>query len=341
MNWRNSLPKIQLLILTWLVSSGIVLAQERIIWSKQDYDPLVNVAFSHNGAVLALGREDSNTADFLNARDGNLIRSFYGSHNRINDSVFTLDDQYLIDGNGGGGETLTLNLWRVSDGVRLLRLGAHTNGTHSVSLSRDGQYLVTSGQFARELKVWHVPDLSLLLTIPNNDPESPTLPPRVKDSEFSPDGQLIGSGDIYGLKLRRAATGELVLRIRDVEIVSVAFSPDGTLIAGAVESQRVIKIWHVNDGTLVRTLAIGSEFQFPKIAFSPSGALIGAGYGSSNTTGAIQFWSVSTGRTIALYAKPNHVHSIAFSPKPGVYGYTEYGGRVTVASLPIPADPTN
>jgi WD40 repeat protein len=75
---------------------------------------------------------------------------------------------------------LTLDLWRVSDGVCLLRLGAHTNGTDSVDLSSDGQYPITSGIFSREIKVWHVPDLTLLLTIPNNDPQSPGLPPRVK-----------------------------------------------------------------------------------------------------------------------------------------------------------------
>ena len=325
-----------LILFTW---SGMAWGQygqyERIIWQKQDADPYLNVAFSTNGSMLALGREDSNTTDLLNAKNGNLIRSLTASHNRTNEAVFTLDDQYLINGNGSSGETLTLDLWRVADGVRLLRLGAHNNGTNSVDLSFDGQYVVTSGIYSREIKLWHVPELTLLLTIPNNDPQSPSLPPRVKDSAFSPDGQLIGNGDIYGIKLRRTVDGTLVLRIPNAEIVSISFSPNGTLIAGAVESERAVKIWRVADGSLFRVLPIASEFQFPRIAFTPAGDLIAAVYGSSGTSGAIQFWNVNDGRTVAIYPKPNHVRTIAFSPTQGIFGYTEYGGRVTVSFAPF------
>jgi hypothetical protein len=60
----------------------------------------------------------------------------------------------------------------------------------------------------------------------------------VKDSAFSPDGQLIGNGDIYGIKLRRTVDGTLVLRIPNAEIVSISFSPDGSLIAGRNSSNR-------------------------------------------------------------------------------------------------------
>src|SRR4030095_16323399 len=114
----------------------------------------------------ALGREDSNTIDLLKAENGSLVRSLYASHNRTHEAVFKLGDQYLMNGNGSSGEALTLDLWRVADVVRLLRLGAHTNGTNSVDLSSDGQYVVTSGIFSREIKVWHVPDLALVLSFP-------------------------------------------------------------------------------------------------------------------------------------------------------------------------------
>jgi WD40 repeat protein len=324
--------KLQLLVFTSIICTGTALAQrERILWSKPDTDPLLNVAFSNDGTILALCREDSNTSDFLNAADGSLIRSITATHNRINDSVFTLDDQYLIDGNGGGGETLTLNLWRVSDGVRLFRLGAHTNGTHSVDLSSDGQLLLTSGNSSRELKKWHVPDLRLIATFTNDDPESPGLPPEVDDSEFSPDDQLIGNSDIRGVKLRSAADGSLLVKIANAEIVSVAFSPDGTLIAGASPTERAIKIWSVPDGTLLKTLTVTTDFQFPRVTFTPNGAFIVAVYGSSNIAGAIQFWRVADGRSAAIFAKPNHVHDIAFSPEPGVFAYTQYSGGVTIS----------
>src|SRR5262245_46602427 len=104
---------LQLVGLAWLSCAGTALAQgERILWSKSDADPYLNVAFSSDGTTL-LGREDSNTIDLLNARNGRPIESLTASHNRVNDAVFTLDDQDLIVGTGSGGDTLTLDLWRV------------------------------------------------------------------------------------------------------------------------------------------------------------------------------------------------------------------------------------
>ena len=85
----RNIVRIQLGFLTLLVLAGTVAAQrERTLWSKQDVDPALNVAFSTNGSLLALGREDSNTSDFLNAENGNLMRSFSGQHNTTNDLVF-------------------------------------------------------------------------------------------------------------------------------------------------------------------------------------------------------------------------------------------------------------
>ena len=66
--------------------------------------------------MLALGREDSNTTDLLNAKNGNLIRSLTASHNWTNEAVFTLDDQHLINGNGSSGETCTLGCGELNFG---------------------------------------------------------------------------------------------------------------------------------------------------------------------------------------------------------------------------------
>jgi hypothetical protein len=87
----------------------------------------------------------------------------------------------------------------------------------------------------------------------------------------------------------------------------------------------------VTDGTLVRTLPVTTDFQFPRVAFTPNGLFIVAVYGSSNTAGAIQFWRADNGRTVAILNKPNHVHDIAFSSEPGVFAYTQYSGGVTVS----------
>jgi WD40 repeat protein len=188
-------------------------AQETVIWEKTDADPYTHVAFSHGGSILALGREDSNSSELLNSSDGTLIRSYGGPHNGTNAMVFTLDDQYLVSGVGAGGSTLTLDLWRVSDGVRLFRLGDHNNGDHSVSLSPDGQYVATSGRFGRETNIWHVPDMTLFLSIPSQNPTG-GIAPRVKDVKFSPEGAYIATSDIYGINFWNPFTGHCCFQYR-------------------------------------------------------------------------------------------------------------------------------
>src|ERR1700755_2607266 len=93
----RTLWDVQSVLLLVLFTGATVAAQgTRAVWTKTDADPYTNVAFSHSGEILALGRQDTNTNDFLNAGDGSLIRSFSGNHAGVNALVFTPDDQTLI-----------------------------------------------------------------------------------------------------------------------------------------------------------------------------------------------------------------------------------------------------
>ena len=306
-------------------------AQETVIWEKTDADPYTHVGFSHGGTILALGREDSNTSDFLNASDGSLIRSFNGYHNGVNALVFTLDDQYLITGVGGGGSTRTISKWSVADAVRLALLGDHTNGTHSVSLSPDGQYAATSGRFDRETNIWNVSDMTLFLSIPNQGPDG-SIAPRVKDVKFSPDGTYIATSDIYGIKFWNPFTGSLLLSISTPEARSIDFSPDGQFLAAATASERAVKLFSTNNGALVRTLTVDTEFDFPVIAFSPNGRVLVAGYNTGADGGALKFWS-SKGVVLDTINKPGSIISLAFAPKGGKMAYTQFEGHITMSSF--------
>jgi WD40 repeat protein len=58
-------------------------------------------------------------------------------------------------------------------------------------------------------------------------------------------------------------------------VTSVAFSPDGSLIASGSEDS-TIKLWRVSDGALVRTLT-GHTIGVYSVAFSPDGSLLASG----------------------------------------------------------------
>jgi WD40 repeat protein len=328
------------LILVYLGLSAFVAArahgQETVIWEFTDAEPYKHVAFSHGGSILAVGYGSGNTSQFLNASDGSLIRSYGGPHNTTNALVFSPDDQYLITGVGGGGATLTLDLWRVADGVRLFRLGDHLNGDNSISLSPDGQYVATSGNFGREINIWRIADMVRVTSIPNDTPGLDGVFARVKDVVYSPDGQFVATGDGYGLKIRRVSDGSIVFFTPSAEITSVDWSPDGQYIAAAVADEKVVKLYRAYDGALVRTFTVeATAFDFPTIKFTPNGRFIAAGYNTGWDDGALEFWRVSTGRVAYLDYKSGAVISLAFGRKGATMAYTQFDGRIAMVTTPV------
>ena len=108
----------------------------------------------------------------------------------------------------------------------------------------------------------------------------------------------------------RAPGQELDLLIGHTSAVSsVAFSPDGTLLASSSYDQ-TIKVWDLRTGQMQKTLT-GHEGRVYSVAFSPDGRTLASG----GRDEFIRFWDVKTGallRTIAGHV--NRVAGVMYAP---------------------------
>jgi WD40 repeat protein len=110
-----------------------------------------------------------------------------------------------------------------------------------------------------------------LLMIPEGEHEA------VDRVAFSPDGKTVATGiekltDVgtswSGIRLRDAATGQLVKELGNLSAKVFSFSPDGNLLAAGNA------ILSLPDGTIIRRLSLPERFWMTDLTFSPNGELI-------------------------------------------------------------------
>ena len=172
----------------------------------------------------------------------------------------------------------------------------------SVAFSSYG-ILLASASEDNTVRLWDVETNTNIATLEGHER-------RVNAVAFSPDGRMLASAGGDGtVRLWNVESGQQKAALKGHEwVTSVAFSPDGTLLASGGDG--TVRLWNVETNANIASLEGHTEV-VNAVAFSPDGTLLASG----SWDNTVKLWDVETNTNIAtLEGHTNGVVSIAFSP---------------------------
>src|SRR6266540_3885474 len=248
-----------------------------------DPSRLVNaIAFSPDGKTLAsAGIHVDKTVKLWDVRTGSLLRTLAGHTNvEMNAIAFAPNGKQLAS----AGNDATVRLWDVKTGKLQHTLTGHEGPVTAVTFSPDGK-IVASGGADKTVKFWNTQAGQLQRTLGGHLT-------RVNAVAFSPDGKVFVSGSSDTLRssgLFDTSTGgevrfwdahswELKRTLRErARVLSLAFSPDGKQLVGAVG--KLVVLYDPQTGQRAQTQEPDGKLwahsaEVTCIAFSPDGRTV-------------------------------------------------------------------
>ena len=204
-----------------------------------------------------------------------------------------------------GSEDQTVRLWKAPTGEGVSVLTAAQAAVNALHYAKDGKTLYEAGGDGK-LVTWR----------PSDDAVTDALPPiggKVNTFDLAPDGARAVTGDetgrVWTWDLGARAKVQALDRQTYASITSVAFSPDGKLIA-ITGSERVVLVIGADSGSEAARLSPDVVSNFAA-AFSPDGSVLV----TAGDDARVRLWDTKTWKQLrVLEGHDGSVRCVAFSP---------------------------
>lgn len=303
-------------ITLWDVNTG-----KEIRSLKGHRSPINAFSFSTDGKTIASTGSWERTVRLWDVADGKERNLFARHHGEVDALAFAPDGRMLAT----ASRDQNVLLWKTTTGEKIGALLGHKHKVNTVAFSPDGK-LLASGSDDKTIRIWQAATGKELH-------KSPEQKYGISSIAFSPDGRTLASavGGDEGVRISgmRMPDGAVVLwdvatlkTIHHLEakagrVDTVAFSPDGRILASAGPDEAMIHLWDPKTGKALGKLESAPEPATPpsmaegvtRIAFSPDGNTLASvsRYRFPSNTRAIddkktrevrmvRLWEIATGK---------------------------------------------
>lgn len=256
-------------------------------------------AYSPDGRTLATGGRDG-TVQLYDVRARRSQGSLTGHVGEVNALQFSPDGRSVAASSNDGPEVL---LWDTRTRSRINSFDGHRSPVRHVLFSPDGETLATSSHIDRTTRLWNARTGRQLASFTG----------ATGLMAFSPDGSVFVTGgrEFSSVRLWDARTHRHLGDLKGLTgmVASVAFSPDGDMLATAGWDGK-LRLWTVRDRRLTSTIT-GHTDAAQSVSFTPDGRSLV----SSGRDGAARLWDVRDNRRLAtLSGHTGAIWSAAVSP---------------------------